>query len=739
LKTAGNQSITATNAANSLAGTQSGILVVPAAAATLIVTGYPSPTTAGVTNSFTVTAKDAFSNIATGYVGTVHFTSTDASAALPANYTFTSTDAGAHIFNAALKTVGTQSITATDTVTGSVNGTQSGLVVNAAAAASLVVSGYPNPTTAGVANSFTVTARDAFSNMATGYVGTVAFTSSDASAVLPGNYTFTTADAGAHTFTAALKTSGTKTITATDTGTPSVTGTQSGILVVPAAAASLVVSGYPSPASSGSANNFSVTAKDAFANTATGYVGTVTFTTSDSNWTVPANYTFTGADAGAHTFSATLRTVGTRSLTATDTGTPSITGTQSGITVTAGSFAKLQLLVPGESAVPGTPNGKTGTPNAQTAGAAFNVTVNAVDANWNLISTNDTVRITSTDANAALPANAALAAGTQTFSVTLKTAGSPTLTASNVTHSTITPNTSPGIPVNAAGFVKLQLLVPGESASPGSPTGKTGTPSAQSAFTSFNVVVNAVDTNWNIVNSATDLIDITSSDPAATLPADANLVSGTNLVQVTLNTVGTATITASDVSNGSRTNNTSPSITVGAAQFTQATGGNAIPADLAASGAFTNLTGPVYTENAIGNVSAGTIILNAPSGFVFGTGAPLPYVRIDGAASAGKNINLAGSGSSNAMTSVSSTQLVFTVTAPSSGAACTLTWQNLRVRPIAGTPLASGSLYITGTATMAGVSANSDLGDLTEVAGAPSQFVITAQPSATAAAGVPFA
>ena len=47
----------------------------------------------------------------------------------------------------------------------------------------------------------------------------------------------------------------------------------------------------------------------------------------------------------------------------------------------------------------------------------MNVTVNAVDANWNLVNTaSDTVGITSSDANAALPANAALSGGTQSFS-----------------------------------------------------------------------------------------------------------------------------------------------------------------------------------------------------------------------------------------------------------------------------------------------------------------------------------
>ena len=34
----------------------------------------------------------------TGYTGTVHFTSTDNTATLPANYTFTAADKGVHTF-----------------------------------------------------------------------------------------------------------------------------------------------------------------------------------------------------------------------------------------------------------------------------------------------------------------------------------------------------------------------------------------------------------------------------------------------------------------------------------------------------------------------------------------------------------------------------------------------------------------------------------------------------------------
>src|SRR5262249_22485668 len=145
--------------------------------------------------------------------------------------------------------------------------------------------------------------------------------------------------------------------------------------------------------------------------------------------------------------------------------------------VTAGAFAKLQLLAPGEIAAPGSATGKTGTPTAQAAGTAFNVSVNAVDNNWNLVSTvSDTVRITSSDSNATTPADAPLVGGTRSLAVTFKTAGSQTLSATDVDDGTKTPGTSPAITVTASALAKLQLLVPGETSAPGTATGKTGTP-----------------------------------------------------------------------------------------------------------------------------------------------------------------------------------------------------------------------------------------------------------------------
>src|SRR6185503_5538837 len=104
-------------------------------------------------------------------------------------------------------------------------------------------------------------------------------------------------------------------------------------------------------------------------------------------------------------------------------GTPTITAASSGLTsttqletVNVGTFAKLQLLLPGEAAAPGTATGKTGTPTTQTAGTALNATIRSVDACWNLVSSTHTVGITSSDFNATLPANGSLSAGTRTVS-----------------------------------------------------------------------------------------------------------------------------------------------------------------------------------------------------------------------------------------------------------------------------------------------------------------------------------
>ncbi|GEM_PF-363582 len=76
----------------------------------------------GDTTSATVTVYDANNNVATGYTGTIHFTSTDGAATLPVNYTFLGADAGVHTFTNGFtfRTTGVQVVTGTDTVVNTV-------------------------------------------------------------------------------------------------------------------------------------------------------------------------------------------------------------------------------------------------------------------------------------------------------------------------------------------------------------------------------------------------------------------------------------------------------------------------------------------------------------------------------------------------------------------------------------------------------------------------------------------
>lgn len=168
------------------------------------------------------------------------------------------------------------------------------------------------------------------------------------------------------------------------------------------------------------------------------------------------------------------------------------------------------------------------------------------------------------------------------------------------------------------------------------------------------------------------------------------------------------------------------------ATITPATGGSAISADTA-GGLYTELTGPVISEGATADIGTGSIIVDVPSGFVFDTGGIAPTVlvtRIGGSGPNNRNINNLASGSMIAVT-VSTTQLIITITdTTSSGVTNSLTWQGVRARPSAGTPLASGNMIKTGTSAIVGVADGvTNFGTLTEVAGAKNKLTYTTQPS----------
>jgi hypothetical protein len=542
LNTAGTQKVTATDSVNGITGIATVAVSASAAVSQFILTGIPSTVSAGSPVSFTVKAADSSGNAVPGYRGTVHFTSSDAHATLPADYTFTAADAGVHTFSVTFKTVGNnQSLTATDKNNATITGSVTNITVNPGAATSFIVAGFPSPISAGISGTFTVMARDAFGNIATGYLGTVKLTSSDTKAVLPANYTFVAGDAGVHTFNATLKTAGTRSLTATDTVTATIKGTQSNIAVTAAAASTLTVAGFPST-TAGVAQSFTVTAKDAFGNVASAYAGTVHFTSSDTKASLPANYSFTAVDAGKHVFSATLFTAPTQSITATDTVTASIQGTQSSIRVSAAAAVSLMI---------------TAFPSSTTAGVSHGLKVAAKDQFGNTATSyRGTIHFTSSDAQAVLPADytfVAADAGAHMFAAaTLKTAGSQTITVTDTANSSLTTTITSTVVAAAATHLNVS------------------SPTSVSANVPFNVVVTALDAFGNVATSYTGIVHFTSSDPQAVLPANYTFTSGsgrdngTHTFSATLKTVGTQSISATDTLKASITG-TQSGITVAAA------------------------------------------------------------------------------------------------------------------------------------------------------------------------------
>jgi uncharacterized repeat protein (TIGR01451 family) len=409
LDTAGVPLLAAIDTADNLSGSIN-LIVDPAAATKFLVAGFPLATTAGQEQDFSVTALDAFGNTATGYTGSVQFSSTDGQAALPAESTLIN---GTGDFKATLKTAGTQSLTATDMADNSIAGTESDIVVSPDVVSQLIVTGFPTPITAGDSGDFSVTAADKYGNTNPTYDGTVIFTSpSDPDAHLPAQSALSN---GTGTFKAAFEAAGLQSLTATDAKNNSITGMQDNIVVNPAVVHTLQLAAAPATVTAGNATTVTVTLLDVFGNLVTGYTGTVHLSSNDPQAVgLPLDYTFTAADGGMHPFSVTLKTATSPSfistLTATDTAGNLMGDTT--VTVNPGAAAHLQVIA---------------SPATVTAGNATTVTVALFDVFGNLATGyTGTVQLSSNDPEAAgLPLDYTFTAadrGTHPFSVTLKTA-----------------------------------------------------------------------------------------------------------------------------------------------------------------------------------------------------------------------------------------------------------------------------------------------------------------------------
>jgi len=362
---------------------------------------------------------------------------------------------------------------------------------------------------------------------------------------------------GFRQFTVRLNTVGTQTLTVTDLTNGSITPmTSAGIQVVAAGVDHFVFNTITGPLTAGVPVSVTVRATDPSGNTVPGYNGQAILQANTGNQSItPTSITFSN---GTWTGNVTLMGAGGAvALTCADFSAPPKTGTSNTFVVNPGPFAGLQVILPGETALGGTPAGKTGTPTNQTAGNQFTVTVRAVDQYWNLVpGISDRIVLTSTDAFAWMPDDTVLVNGQVLIPTRLHKSGLQTITARDSTDSNITPNTSSEVLVIGGAFSRVLVLAPGEIPAPGTATGRAGTATDQSINYAFNVTVLATDQWWNPVGGATDVVRITSGDPLATLPPNQAMVDGRAEMPVRLATGGFQQITVSDVTNPARTGST---------------------------------------------------------------------------------------------------------------------------------------------------------------------------------------
>ena len=308
----GSASVTATVAVHVTAARPSAFKVEPTTA---------GPVVAGAAATYFVSAVDAAGAVNPNYRGTVHFISDDPKAVVPADATFSAANAGKVSAVVTFKTAGSRSLVAIDSSVSTAQGAMRA-VVSPAAAASLALSGVPDAPTAGDRLAVVVTALDAFSNVATGYTGTVHFTSSDATARLPADTTFTAADKGARPFGAAFTKVAPATITVAAT-VAGVTGASGALSVKHAAASAVTLEGVPATVKADSAVVVTVTVRDAYANPITDYAGTLHFILTDLKAAAIPDLPFTPAMLGTANVTVHFATAKDQSIivTSVDDGT----------------------------------------------------------------------------------------------------------------------------------------------------------------------------------------------------------------------------------------------------------------------------------------------------------------------------------------------------------------------------------------------------------------------------------
>ncbi len=509
--TAGSYTITAADGAATTAFSLTNAQIVTDG---FTLTALPASVPAGAAQTVNVTAINRSGATTPGYAGTVRFTSSDPQAVLPGDGTLTS---GTGMFPATFKTAGTRTITATDTATGTITGSVTVTVFPGDATAPVTTSGTtPQSAAAGATLPVPLAARvtDAYGNPRAGDM--VVFTVNamgGAGGSFPGGMTVATATTdGSGVATAPTLTTG---------GTPGsfAVGASNGVgtaasfaITVTAAGASRLALGGITDSTAGTAQTLTVTAKDGSGNTATGYAGTVTLTSTDPQAVLAPASPLT---SGVGTFPVTLKTAGSRTVTATDTATNTIIGSTTVVVTPTTAVAPVAV---------------GGTPQSAAAGATLPMplTARVTDAYGNPRA-GDMVTFTAAMGGA----GGTFAGGLTTTTATTNASGvatAPTLVAGGTPGNfTVTADNGVG---TAATFA---ITVTASNATRFAVSGPT---SGQAGMTLMFSVA-AKDGSGNTATGFAGNVTLTSTDPQATTPPATALTNGTGTFAVTLKTAGT--------------------------------------------------------------------------------------------------------------------------------------------------------------------------------------------------------
>ncbi|MBI3725225.1 hypothetical protein HY251_14940 [bacterium] len=220
----------------------------------------------------------------------------------------------------------------------------------------------------------------------------------------------------------------------------------------------LVLEGFPGTIVAGTTASFTLTARDADGHQAVAYHGTVSFSSGDSMASLPGSFTFQDSDKGTHTFSATLRSVGTWSIRAVDAADSTIAGELGPITVVPMPVASLTV---------------SGLPDPLVAGACSDVVVRAFYADGTIdpyYTGTITFSTTDSDAGARVPWPYTFSpadAGAHRFSqaVVFPTAGKQTITAKDSMSSLAASQTVSVAPsIRVTSFTSTKAAIQGTAA-----------------------------------------------------------------------------------------------------------------------------------------------------------------------------------------------------------------------------------------------------------------------------------